>query len=274
MSHAASTATAIIDTHAHLDDRAFDDDRDAVLAAARAAGVAAFVNIAYSPSSWQSSARLRDHHSDVFLAAGLHPGHADELASLSPEALRAAILKLNPIAIGETGYDFFRSSPSEEDQTRAFRVQLHLARELALPVIIHQRQAGEALMTELDRWPDVEQVVLHSFDGDDRLVAWAIDRSCYFGLGGLATRAKSEELRSNLAKVPLERVLLETDSPYLPPRGVADRRNTPANLPRIAELLAPIWDLSSDDLRVQATRNALALFSLEPIAQALQAANS
>lgn len=264
MSSVANTPAPIIDTHAHLDDPAFDADRGEVLAAARNVGVEAFINIAYSPASWRTSARLREQHADVHLAAGLHPGHAHELANLSIEALQESVLQLSPVAIGETGYDFFRPTPSMQEQTTAFRAQLQLAQHMDLPVIIHQRLAAAALMAELDRWPGVDVVALHSFDGDARLVDWAVERSCFIGVGGLATRAKSEELRALLARVSPERLLMETDSPYLPPRGVAERRNTPANLPRIAELLAPIWDLTADDFCRLTTKNARAAFMLKP----------
>lgn len=253
----------IIDTHVHLDDPAFDMDRDDVLAASRVAGVVHFINIGYCPASWDASRRLREQHPDVGIALGLHPGHADEYEPTLDRALVAAIESMRPLAIGETGFDFSRPRPSITAQEQAFRRQLAIASEYGLPVIIHQRQAGDALRTELDRWPDLHAVVLHSFDGDGRLVDWAIERRLYIGVGGLAARPRSADLRALLARVPTDRILLETDSPYLAPPGAPSRRNTPANLPVIAELLAPLWQWTPAQLRLTTTANARSLFGLD-----------
>jgi TatD DNase family protein len=249
-----------IDTHVHLDDAAFDQDREAVLAASRDAGVTHFINIGFMPSSWESSAQLRARHPQIEIVLGLHPGHADMWSDALATDLEEAVLHLRPLAIGETGFDFARPQPEFEQQTQAFRGQLALAVETKLPVVIHQRMASGQIASELERWPGVRALVLHSFDGDDRYIDWAIDRGCFIGVGGLAARKSSDGLRKVLKRAPLERILLETDSPYLTPPGSASRRNSPANLPRIAEILAPIWNLAAREL-VDCTRmNTLSLF--------------
>jgi TatD DNase family protein len=259
--HAASPP--IVDTHAHLDDAAFDDDRDDVLAEATAAGVVAVINIAYRPTSWEASELLRERHPMVSLSLGLHPGNAEEFSADLSRTLRQAVRKLRPVAIGETGFDFFRSGPTFSEQERALRDQLELASEKQLPVIIHQRSAADALMAELDRWPSLPSIVLHSFDGNDKLMDWARERDCFIGIGGLATKSGSGELRELLRRAPRDRLLLETDSPYLPPPHSASRRNTPANLPEIATQLAPLWNLHPDKLVEQTTENARVLFKLD-----------
>jgi TatD DNase family protein len=164
----------IVDTHAHLDDAAFDDDRDKVLAASRAAGVIRFINIGYRPASWDASRQLHERHPDVGIALGLHPGHADEYSQEVARALVQAIESMRPLAIGETGFDFSRSGPSFSEQRRSFQRQLEIAQQTRLPVIIHQREAADALIEELDRRPDLASIVLHSFDGNDRFTYWAI----------------------------------------------------------------------------------------------------
>jgi TatD DNase family protein len=253
----------IVDTHAHLDDAAFDDDRNDVLSNASAAGVVAVINIGYHPVSWAASVRLREHYPMVSIALGLHPGHAEELTPELFRQLRKAVREFRPVAIGETGFDFFRPGPTFAEQERAFRDQLELASEESLPVIIHQRSAADSVMTELDRWPNLESIVLHSFEGDNRLMDWAKERGCYFGVGGLATKSGSSQLRDLLQRAPRDRLLLETDSPYLPPPKSGSRRNTPANLPAIAAQLASLWDLSPAALVEQTTGNAAALFNLD-----------
>lgn len=249
-----------IDTHVHLDDPAFDQDREAVLAASRAAGVTHFINIGYVPASWEASARLRERHPEIALVIGLHPGHADMWSDALAAELELAVEQLRPLAIGETGLDFVRPTPDPAQQVRAFRAQLELAERADAPVVIHQRQSAELLMSELDRFPEIRNVVLHSFDGDDRFIDWAKERGCYFGVGGLAAKKSSEALRNALVRAPLNRLLLETDSPYLAPPGAGSRRNTPANLPRIAEILAPIWRLSTGELMRRSRLNTASIF--------------
>ncbi len=249
-----------IDTHVHLDDHAFDQDREAVIAASRSAGVTHFINIGYVPASWKASARLREVHPDIEIAIGLHPGHADLWSESLAAELEASVQRLQPLAIGETGLDFALPTPDPSLQAAAFRAQLALAERADLPVVIHQRLAGEALMSELDECPGVRSVVLHSFDGDARFVDWARERGCYFGIGGLAAKKSSDALRSALSRAPFDRLLLETDSPYLSPPGATSRRNTPANLPLIAAILAPIWRVSAPELMRQARLNTTDLF--------------
>jgi TatD DNase family protein len=250
----------IVDTHLHLDEPAFDVDRDAVLDEARQAGVVRFINIGHTPERWASSRALRDRHPDVDIVLGVHPQQADDYDSAVDSALRAATRNLGPVAVGETGFDFFQPTPSPEEQENAFTAQLALAAEFGLPVVIHQRQAAEATARVLDQWPDLAPIVLHSFDGPDWFAHWATSRGCLVGIGGLAAKPGAEALRVVLRQVPVERLLLETDAPYLPPPGSVDRRNTPANLPRIASILAPLWNLKGEELCRRTTQTAGVVF--------------
>jgi TatD DNase family protein len=262
---AALESPPIVDTHTHLDDDAFDLDRDVVIEASRAVGVRHFINIGYAPDRWETSRALRDGHPDIDFALGLHPQLAGEFGHSLARELKQSIDALAPVAVGEIGFDFSRAAPSFETQERAFRGQLEIASTEGLPTIVHQRDASDALMTELDRWSDLAPIVLHSFDGTRRLADWAHERGCFIGIGGLATRRSSAPLREVLARVPVDRLLLETDSPYLAPPGAASRRNAPVNLPRIADVLAPLWNLSGDELCCLTTSNAVKLFRLPPI---------
>lgn len=261
----ATSLAPIIDTHTHLDDAAFLADQDAVLEESRAAGVRRFINIGYAPESWESSRALRDRHPDVDVALGLHPQQAFQFGPKFARDLSHAIQDLGAVAVGETGFDFARSEPSLSEQERAFRGQLEIAASERLPTIIHQREASDALIAELDRWPNLAPIVLHSFDGTHRLADWALERGCFIGIGGLATRRGSTLLRELLATLPVDRLLLETDAPYLSPPGTSSRRNTPANLPAIAVMLAPLWHLSGEELCWATSMNAVALFGLPAV---------
>ena len=254
----------IIDTHTHLDDEAFRDDQDAVIRDSRAVGVRGFINIGYSPETWESSRVLQFQHPDIDLALGLHPQHAARFTPELGRDLSRAIRDCGAIGIGEIGFDFSRSRPSFDEQERAFRGQLEIVSREGLPAIIHQRDAGLALIAELDRWPALAPIVLHSFDGTSELSAWALERGCYIGIGGLATRRNSDALRALLSGMPVDRLLLETDSPYLSPPG-ADKRNTPANLPTIATMLAPLWNLNGEELCRATFANAVDLFGITKV---------
>jgi TatD DNase family protein len=264
MSDDASTARipAIVDTHVHLDDPAFDDDRDAVLSAARAAGIVHFINIGYSPQSWENSRLLRDRYPDVDIAIGLHPQLADEFDATLARNLREAVKLLRPVALGEMGLDYSRPSPSRGMQLAAFRAQLDLAGTEELPVVIHQRAAADDVIEALAPWTETIPVVLHSFDATPRLAAWAAERGCFIGIGGLATKPSSAPLRELLRTMPVDRLLLETDSPYLPPPGTPNRRNDPSRLPQIAATLSPLWNLGSEEICRVSTATAKTVFRL------------
>jgi TatD DNase family protein len=251
---------SIIDTHAHLDDEAFDHDRDAVIAASWAAGVTSIINIGYRPASWEASRILRERYERIEIAIGLHPQQADAYRPGFDEVLLDAIRTVRSVAVGETGFDFSRRNPTFEAQRRAFQGQIEVSICERLPLVIHQRDASDELIAELDRWPEVASIVLHSFDGNRRLTEWAIDRGCYFGIGGLATRGSAEGLRDLLRRVPLDRLLLETDAPYLAPPTAPSRRNTPANLPIIAAVLAPLWKVSAAELCTRTSATAIGVF--------------
>jgi TatD DNase family protein len=252
----------IFDTHAHLDDAAFDADLPQVLERARAAGVQRFLNIAYRPDIWESSVALRDAYPGVEIAAGIHPQDAAIFSAAQSDALADRLLALRPLAIGEAGFDFARPGPTLDQQQQAFRWQIELAIAAGLPLVIHQRDAGAQLTRELDLWPQLTTVILHSFDGDERLASWALERGCFVGIGGLACRKSSRLLRDALQLIPGEKLLLETDAPYLAPPGASSRRNEPANLPLVAATLAPLWGLTPEELWRHTTANAWHVFNL------------
>lgn len=261
----AGTAPAplpLIDSHAHLDDPAFDVDRAAVLAATFAAGITTIVNVGYCPERWETTRALAAAEPRVVAALGLHPAHAAEWSDALGERLRAAAGQ-GAVAIGEVGIDLYRDGPSLDRQREAFSAQLDLALSINLPVIVHQRAAEQellALLAARDRSPPL---LFHSFEGSDRLARFAVERGCFVGVGGLAIKPSAGDLRRVLSRVPMERILLETDAPYLPPAESGARRNTPANLPVIADRAAPIWGTTAEELAARTTATTRAFFSLD-----------
>lgn len=251
----------LIDSHAHMDDPVFDGDRALLLDAAKEVGIAAIINVGYRLARWGTTRQLISDHSPVFGAFGVHPAHADEWSEGTATRLRE-IASAHGKAIGEIGLDLFRPGPSLLQQQVAFSSQLDLALDLGLPVIIHQRAAERELLTLLEARDTLPRGVLHSFEGSATLARFACERDWLVGVGGLAIKPSAAELRSVLANVPLDRILIETDSPYLAPLGSGDRRNVPGNLPIIAERAAPIWSVDVATLAAQTSATARAFFSL------------
>lgn len=256
-------APCFVDTHAHLDDAAFDADRETVVRSAIAAGVGTILNVGYRPEGWEPSIALARRHRQIRVMLGVHPQHADRYDDGVEAALREALRRGGAVAIGETGLDYFRGGPEAKIQRRAFTAQLELGRALDLPVVIHQRAAEEDLVDVLSATESPPRLVLHSFDGSERLARFALARGAVLGVGGLATRGASAALRAVLAEVPVSSVILETDAPYLVPTGARGRRNEPANIRPIADRLAPLWGLSTEELGAITSRTAAILFRLD-----------
>lgn len=248
-----------IDTHAHLDDPQFPDLPD-VLEQSRARGVERVINIGYGPTRWQTTLELAERVPMIAPVLGFHPLDAAEFTSESFARLRELIDTHRPVAIGEAGIDLFREAPPIEIQQAAFAAQIELAIATGLPLVIHQRAAEDEVYAMLSGSDESLHVILHSFDGTARMVALGIERGWYFGVGGLMTKQSSQPLREVLKTVPLERIVLETDSPYLVPAGVKPRRNSPANIPAIATHLAALTGHDIAEIAEITTRNAFAAF--------------
>lgn len=251
-----------VDTHAHLDDVSFNDDVDEVIERARASGVSRIVNIGYRPAIWGSTIALGRRFPSVSYTLGLHPNHADEDAEPVWNELRRLMKEARPVAIGEIGLDYFRDYASKATQLKVFERQLALASEFGLPVVIHQRAAESDMRDVLRANSGGPRWVLHSFEGSAGFLDEALAAGAMIGVGGLMTRAGSAELRETLRRVPIDRILLETDSPYLVPRGVKNRRNEPATIPVIARELAVLLERPIDEIAARAMENADRVFGL------------
>ena len=251
-----------VDTHAHIDDPQFDNDRDAVIDDAVAAGVTTIVNIGYRPEVWKTTLELATRRPEIRYTFGLHPGHADEGSAAVISELEQLIVERRPVAIGEIGIDLYWQRDNLKSQFRWFEHQIELAVRHNLPIVIHQRNAAEQVARVLGSSPIDLRVVLHSFDGSPGLARLAEERRWMLGVGGMMTRRQSEALREQLKVVDLARVLLETDSPYLVPAGVKSRRNTPSAIPLIAERLAGITGRTVEEIAEVTSANARSFFGL------------
>lgn len=243
-----SPGSLLIDTHCHLDDESFADDLQTVLDDSRDAGVAAWITVGFEPRRWQAAIRMATEISGMSHMLGVHPSSAQLWNNDIREQLVDLVTSSKPTAIGEIGLDFFRDNAPFEVQRRAFIDQLALAREFALPAVIHLRDAESELLEVLDDEVSLPKLVFHSFDGTERLTRFVRNNDAVIGVGGLATRQKSGALRDQLRSIPLESMILETDSPYLVPARQKVRRNTPSHVRTIAHFLAVHLDRSIDDV--------------------------
>jgi len=253
---------AIIDTHCHLDFPAFDEDREAMFERARQAGVDGFILIGIHPENWQSTRAIADARQNVWRAAGLHPNSAAEmwsdrlLAELRDEATNGEI-----VAIGETGIDLYRSEESIDIQVDAFRAQIRLAKSLDLPIIIHQRDAEAEVLAAL-RQEGGARGVLHCFGGDWEFASACLDLGLHLGIGGVATYKRSDATRDAIARAPADRLVLETDAPFLAPQRHRGKRNEPAYLREVVEVIAAARGVPSTEIEQRTTANACELFGI------------
>lgn len=252
----------MIDTHCHLDDHQFVKDLDQVLQRSREANVTRWVLIGYDPVRWDLAIELAANHKGMSHTLGVHPACAQEWNDDIALRLRDLLVSSRARGIGEAGLDFYRDNAPFDIQARAFADQLELAVELGLPLVIHMRAAEDEILGILSDGRKLPTLVFHSFDGTEKLLDFILQTGSYVGIGGLATRQGSSGLRSLLANVPAERIMLETDSPYLVPARQKDRRNQPAHVATIALMMADVLGTSPQELAAQTTANAERVFGL------------
>ncbi len=282
------------DTHLHIADDQFSGDRDATIERAQAAGVSTLIEIAESPEMWDKAVALADRYSFIYAGLGIHPHHAhhagpDRWPTLE-KTLRSLLKHPKVVAIGEFGLDYFRMQNTRGEQQFLFREQLKLAKELDKPIIIHCRENNvvspsqtspetgeEAYSAHADIqaafrefFPETStnfacprpSGVVHCFSGTWQDAQTYMSHGFMLGIDGPVTYPSAKLLQQNVLRMPLERLVLETDSPYLPPQIQRGKRNEPLNIPVIAEAVATLKRRSTSDVARQTTENARALFRL------------
>lgn len=261
----------LVDTHCHLDFHAFDADRPQVIDRARAAGVERIVNPATDVASSAAAVRLAEETPEVYAAVGIHPNDALTFDKSSIQDLRRLAQHPKVKAIGEIGLDYYRQHAPHDVQMVAFRAQLALAAELGLPVIIHNRDANEDMLAVLAAWrealvksgsPLVDRPgVMHSFAGSEQTARAALELGMFIGFTGPVTFKNAPELQKVAGGVPVERILVETDAPFLAPHPNRGRRNEPAFVRITAEKIAALHQTTLDIIARQTTENARRLFN-------------
>ena len=268
----------LIDTHCHLDFSDFDLDRDAVIERAARAGVGRIVNVGSSVEGTRRSVELAAKYGMVYAALGVHPHHAETVTdAVIDDFRRLAGGTGKVVAIGEVGLDYYRNESPKEDQIAAFKKFIGLARSLDLPIIIHTREADSDIMDIMRQEGRGLRGVVHCFSGDERLLKECLDLGLFVSFTCNLTFKNAKALRETAKKMPVERLLLETDAPYLAPQAMRGKRNEPAYLAHLIEEWSRLLGLSKDDICRVTTHNANALFRLgldEPVTAVYPIRNS
>lgn len=250
----------LIDTHCHLDSECYDNDLEQVLNQAHKHGVKKIVIPGANPKDLPRAVQIVQNYSDVYFAVGIHPcdlenGVLDEISHYASHP--------KCVAVGECGLDYYRLPPQEEiqryksEQKEIFIAQIELALQYALPLIVHIREASDDVFEILKAYPRL-QGVLHCFNADEVLLG--LSDNFYYGIGGVATFKNAKKLVDILPKIPKNRILFETDSPYLAPHPYRGKRNEPSYVPLIVEKISEVLAISVNEITSISTQNALSLF--------------
>lgn len=265
---------AFIETHTHLTDGQFDEDRDQVLSRARAAGIELFVEIGEDEPQWPKARALAEKHSDIYWTAGFHPYYAIKADGELVQRLEEAVRHPRCVAVGEIGLDYHRDDSPRDVQHQVLADLVKAAARAGKPIILHCRESGpgktdaqrdmlEILKTALAPVSAVSPSgVAHCFQGTEETARALIARGFMLGVDAPITYPAAGSLRALMATLPLESLVLETDSPYLPPQSHRGKRNEPAHIPAIAKALADLKQVSIDTIATTTSKNARRLFKL------------
>jgi len=255
----------LVDTHAHLASSEFDTDRDEVIARAHDAGVTTIITVGTSVGSGRRSIELAGKHPDILVAVGVHPHGAGTATGADIKGIARLAMHDKVVAIGEIGLDFYRDYSPRESQIQVFQQQLDLAARLDMPVIIHCRQAHEEVLAILHDWASrfperPSPGVIHCFMGDMETTRQYLEMGFYLSLAGYITYPVNRNARDVIRSIPADRLMVETDCPFLTPQPYRSRRNEPAYVRYTAEELARNRDVSLETLARETTENARRLF--------------
>ena len=252
----------IFDTHAHYDDKAFDADRDRLLASMPEKGVGLILNPGCDAASSRAALALAERFPFVYAAVGIHPEELGEEPLGALDEIRKLAAHERCLAIGEIGLDYYWDVSRKEEQKQVFAAQLALARELSLPVIVHDREAHGDCLEIVSRYPEVGGV-FHCFSGSAETAEELLRRGWYLGFDGPVTYKNARKAIEVLAITPLDRILVETDSPYMAPEPVRGRRNDSRNLPHILERIAALKGVTPEEMERITWENGKRLFRID-----------
>ena len=251
----------IFESHAHYDDEAFEEDREELLVSLKEHGIGNVINVGASLASCKTTLEMTEKYSFLYGAMGVHPSETAELDEDSLAWLREQCSREKVVAVGEIGLDYYWKEPEIPIQKKWFERQLELAREVRLPVIIHSRDAAKDTLDMMQALRAEEMGgVVHCYSYTKELAREYLNMDFYFGIGGVITFKNSRKLKEVVEYIPLEKILLETDSPYLAPEPNRGRRNSSLNLPYVAREIAQLKGVPYEEVVEVTKKNAEILF--------------
>lgn len=253
----------LIDSHAHLNVRAFDDDRQEVIRRAQEHGIGRIINIGFNRETIPSSIALAEQYDFIYSTVGWHPTDAVDMTADDLDWIEALCRHEKVVAIGEIGLDYYWDTSPKDVQMKVFREQIRLARKLDMPIVIHNRDAHQDIVQVLreEKASDVGGV-MHCFSGSWETAKLCLDMNFHISFGGPITFKNAKQPKEVLSRVPMERLLIETDAPYLTPHPFRGKRNESAHVKLVAEAAAEIKGISFDELAQVTADNATRLFGL------------
>lgn len=254
----------IFETHAHYDDAKFDTDREMLLAELPQRGISPVINVGSSIATTKTTLSLAQEYPFLYAAVGVHPSDVDDLNEDTYAWLRQQTTLQKTVAVGEIGLDYYWPEPDHETQKKWFLRQLELAREIKKPVIIHSRDAAKDtvdLMTEAH----AEEIggVIHCYSYTKEMAKVFLDMGFYFGIGGVLTFKNAKKLKEAVEYIPMDRIVLETDCPYLAPEPNRGKRNSSLNIPYVIAAMAQIKGITEEEVRKAAWDNSLKLYRMD-----------
>ena len=253
----------LFDTHAHMDDESFDADREALLASLPGLGLGLVMNPGCSLASSRNAVALAEKYPYIYAAVGSHPDAADEVNDDVLEEYKKLCKQSEKVrAIGEIGLDYHYEDIPRSVQKEAFRAQMSLARELNLPVIVHEREAHEDGMAIVSQFPEVTGV-FHCYSGSAEMAKWLVNRGWYIGFTGVLTFKNARKAIEVASSIPVDRIVIETDCPYMSPEPFRGKRNDPGKVYRMAEKLAEIRGITVEEARRVTMENGKRLYRID-----------
>lgn len=254
----------LIDSHAHLDSKEYDADREAVIARALAAGVARWLNISDGLDSFERSCALAEKYPQAYVSLGIHPHSAAEADEKMFAELAAQVRRPKVVALGETGLDYYYDNAPREKQRELFERFLKLAQETGLPLVIHEREAEADFLRLIDKFfPKGARGVMHCFTGAWPFAQECLKRGFYISFSGIVTFKNAAALQDVAKQIPLDSLMVETDAPFLTPEPFRGKRNEPAFVVRTAEKIAELRGMPLEEIARHTTANAQKLFNLK-----------
>lgn len=255
--------TEIFDTHAHYDDEAFDEDREELLAELPGQGIARVVNVGASLASCQKTMELMDRYDYIYGAVGVHPSETGELNEENFKQIQEWCSHEKCLAVGEIGLDYYWDEPEREIQKKWFVRQLDLAREVKLPVVIHSREAAKDT-ADIMTAEHAEEIggVVHCYSYTKETAKIFLNMGFHFGIGGVLTFKNAKKLKEAVEYIPMDRIVLETDCPYLAPEPNRGKRNSSLNIPYVVTAMSQLKGISEEEVRKAAWENAIKLYRM------------